>query len=173
MFYLQSVHFLGRILMGSICFVMFSCKGGDIISDKGVVSYEVSFNTDKSYIINETTFILQLYEYTLEIVDPMRDYYVMQTYWRVRNGQLAFGEDTVDALFRDRVLIHIVPRGRSSFYFRTYQVYNTILQFEFQVKMGPSNWVKFSPPEDYLREYMSIVKDLKIRMLRYGPSSGG
>lgn len=173
MYCLQSAHIFGRLLIGFMCFMMFSCKGGNFISNKGVVSYEVSFNTDKNYIINETTFILQLYEYTLEIVDPMRDYYVIQTYWRVRNGQLSFGEDTVDALFRDRVLIHIVPRGRSSFYFRTYQVYNTVFQFEFQVKMGSGNWVKFSPPEDYLREYTAIIKELKIRMLRYGPSSGG
>jgi len=156
-----------------ICFAFISCRGGYLADGKGFVSYEVSFNADKSYIINEATFILQLYEYTLEIVDPTKDYYVVQTYWRVRDGQIPFGSDTVEALFRDRVLVHVVPRGRSSFYFRTYQVYNIVFQFEFQVKMGANNWVKFSPPKDYLKEYSDIIKELKIRMLKYGPSPGG
>lgn len=167
------IFMLYKILTLLICLAFISCKGGYLADGKGFVSYEVSFNADKSYIINEATFILQLYEYTLEIVDPTKDYYVVQTYWRIRDGQIPFGSDTVTALFRDRVLIHIVPRGRSSFYFRTYQVYNTVLQFEFQVKMGANNWVKFSPPRDYLMEYSEIVKELKMRMLRYGPSPGG
>jgi hypothetical protein len=63
--------------------VIFGCRAGNLGSGTGVVSYEISFNTDKNYIINETSFILQLYEYTIEIVDPTKDYYVMQTYWRL------------------------------------------------------------------------------------------
>lgn len=170
----SQIKFLGRKLIVCVmCIVLLSCRSGEFVDGRGVVSYDISFNTDKNYIINETAFILQMYEYTLEIVDPMKDYYVIQTYWRVRDGQLAVGVDTVGALFRDRVLIHIVPRGRSSFYFRTYQVYNTIFQFEFQVRMGAGNWVKFSPPENYLKEYSAIIKELKMRMLKYGPSSGG
>ncbi len=161
-----------KILTLLIFLVFISCKSEYLPEGKGFVSYEVSFNTNKVYIVNEVSFILQLYEYTLEIVDPTKDYYVIQTYWRIRDGQIPFGSDTVVALFRDRVLIHIVPRGRSSFYFRGYQVYNTVFHFEFQVKMGSNNWVKFSPPEYYLREYSEIVKELKMRMLRYGPSSG-
>lgn len=171
MFYLQKL--LAKLSVCIVCFIIFSCKSGDLAGNKGVVSYEVSFNTDKNYIINEATFVLQMYEYALEIVDPIKDYYVIRSYWRIRDGQLAFGEDTVEALFRDRVFVHIIPRGRSSFYFRTYQVYNTVFQFEFQVRTESGNWVKFSPPEYYLNEYMEILKELRLRMLRYGSSPGG
>jgi hypothetical protein len=162
-----------RFLFGVVLIsVIFGCRAGNLGSGTGVVSYEISFNTDKNYIINETSFILQLYEYTIEIVDPTKDYYVMQTYWRLRDGQMAIGSDTIGVLFRDRVKVHIIPRGRTSVYFRSYQIYNTVLEFEVQASMGLGNWVKVTPPKDYLEEYHAIVKEIKLRMLKYGPSSG-
>jgi hypothetical protein len=163
---------LYRLILTLFLLLFISCRGKDLTDSKGFVSYEISFNTDKNYIINEASFILQLYEYNIEILDPTKDYYVIQTFWRLRDGQMAFGSDTVWALFRDRVLMHIIPRGRSSFYFRGYQVYNTVLQFEFQVQMGQGNWVKATPPKEYISEYETIIKEIKRRMLRYGPSSG-
>jgi hypothetical protein len=106
----------------------------------------------------------------IEVIDPSKDYYVIGTYWRLRDGEMAFGSDVVKVLFRDRVLVHIIPRGRTSVYFRSYQVYNTVLQFEIQAKVGSDRWVKVSPPDYYLKEYEEIVKEIKFRMLRYGPS---
>jgi len=161
------------ILTFFLSFIFVSCWSKELTGGRGLVSYEISFNTDKNYIINEASFILQLYGYMIEIVDPSKDYYVLQTYWRMGDGQMAFGSDTVWVLFRDRVLIHIIPRGRSSFYFRGYQVYNTVLQFEFQMKSGSGSWVKANPPGDYLEQYETIIKEIKRRMLRYGVSLGG
>ncbi len=171
MIYLGGFLRVGVILVSSLLF--FSCWTKELTGSKGVVSYEISFNTDKNYIINEASFILQLYGYAIEIVDPIKDYYVLQTYWRMGDGKMAVGSDTLWVSVRDRVLIHIIPRGRSSFYFRGYQVYNTVLQFEFQMSSGSGVWVKATPPKDYLDEYEMIIKEIKRRMLRYGTSSSG
>ena len=128
-------------------------------------SYDLAHNTERSLIIDETTQILNLYNFILESSDLRRDRGALQTFWRTNEGLMA-AQDTEKVILRDRAILHISPRGKSSIQYNMYLMVNATLEFEVQINKGGS-WVDIVPFKEFEDQYKSIVRDIRNRMLRY------
>ena len=128
-------------------------------------SFDLAHNTERSLIMNETTQILNLYNFIIESSDLRRDRGALQTFWRTNEG-LTAGHDTERVVLRDRVFLHITPRGKSSIQYNMYLMVNATLEFEVQINKGGS-WVDIAPFKEFEDQYKSIVRDIRNRMLRY------
>lgn len=128
-------------------------------------SYDLAHNTERSSIMNETTQILNLYNFIIESSDLRRDRGALQTFWRTNEGRTAVN-DSERVVLRDRVFLHISPRGKSSIQYNTYQMVNATIEFEVQMNRGGS-WVDVKPFKEFEDQYKAIVRDIRNRMLRY------
>jgi len=128
-------------------------------------SYDLAHNTERSLIINETTQILNLYNFILESSDLRRDRGALQTFWRMNEGLMA-AQDTGKIVLRDRAFLHISPRGKSSIQYNLYLMVNATIEFEVQINKEGS-WVDIVPFKEFEDQYKSIVRDIRNRMLRY------
>ena len=153
------------LLKASIALLFVSCFLFKGVPEPGSIIIPLAHNTERIQIMKETTFILHLYNFTIEYSDPNRNRAAIQTQWRI-NQMFAVEEgETLKVLVRDRALLHISPRGKSSIY-NPYQMVNATLEFEFEIRRNDL-WEKANPPKRFIDQYLSIVRDIRNRMLRY------
>jgi hypothetical protein len=131
----------------------------------GMVSYELAHNTERSLIMLETSSVLTLYNFVLESSDERRDRGALQTFWRTNYGTARI-DSSKEIPIRDRVFLHISPRGKSSIQYNVYQMVNATIQFEIQMREGDA-WVDIVPLKEYEEQYKAIVRDIRNRMLRH------
>lgn len=147
-----------------VCFI--SCASSSH-SEPTLLIYQLAHNTERVRIINETSLVLQLHNFTIEHVDAGRNQSALRTHWR---PVLSTPSDTLDRAIwiRDRALLHISPRGKSTIMKDVYQMVIAKLQFEVEMKTGErGDWIVIFPVESFRDHYASIVKDIRNRMLKY------
>jgi hypothetical protein len=129
--------------------------------------FDLAHNTERNQIASETILILQMNNYLIEYDDPQRDRSTVQTQWRVH--ATGFETDSGMAVVRDRALLHISRRGRSSIFYNVYPMVIATIEFETQQKSKEGDsWLDISPPKQLVRQYKVMVKDIRTRMLKYG-----
>ncbi|MGH2566865.1 MAG: hypothetical protein ACRDGA_00875, partial [Bacteroidota bacterium] len=104
------VRLLGALIAG---FTVVSCASSVHSTESTLLVYELAHNTERTPIMNETSTVLQLHNFTIEYSDAGRNQSALQTHWR--HGLLP-PEDSLGSAtwIRDRALLHISPRGKSS-----------------------------------------------------------
>lgn len=129
--------------------------------------FDLAHNTERNQIAREVVIVLQMNNYLIEFDDPQRDWATVQTVWRTHPK--AMETDSGMMMVRDRALLHISHRGRSSIIYNAYPMVNATLQFETQTqRLGNDTWVDIPPPKQLAAQYRMLVKDIRNRMLKYG-----
>lgn len=146
-------------------FLITSCFLFKSTPEPGIIFIPLAHNTERIKIMEETTFILHLYNFTIEYSDPNRNQSAIQTHWRVSQALAIENSETLKVMVRDRAFLHISPRGKSSIY-NPYQMVNATLEFEFEIRRD-NLWEKTNPPRQYIEQYEAIVRDIRSRMLKY------
>lgn len=130
------------------------------------LSYQLAHNTERTLIATETAAVLQLYDFTIEYNDPGRQRGMLQTLWRTVTKPVD-REDPVGS-YRDRARLNITRRGRSSVVYNVYFMVNASIEFECQMRDdATSTWKSCDPPEFLRKQYETIVKDIRNRMMKY------
>jgi hypothetical protein len=150
-----------------VCAAIGGSCSASVEGEKGTrVSYTLAHNTERDLIASETAMILQLYDFTIELNDPTRQHGSLQTQWRQIVQPVMVADRPMIA--RDRALLHLSRRGRSSVVYNVYFMVNAAIEFEFQSKEeGTNTWSPAKPPPEMLEQYAAIVKDIRNRMLKY------
>ncbi len=157
-----------RIINLGILFVGLGCGVSTDAVRQGELVYDLAHNTERSAIIEETSAVLRLNNYTIEYVDLSRERAALQTYWRTTTRTVIHDTVVRQVVLRDRAILHITPRGRSTVVTNVYWMVNATLEFELQAQQEQGGaWEPTPPPQPYLQLYSSIVKDIRNRMLKY------
>lgn len=157
-----------QILSAGTLLVGLGCGSLTGFINQGSTSFDLAHNTERSKIIQETIAVLQLNNFTIEYSDLNRDRAALQTYWRTTTQTVV--RDTVvrQVVLRDRAILHITPRGRSTVVTNVYLMVNATLEFELQAQNEDGGaWEPVAPAPQYTQLYTSIVKDIRNRMLKY------
>lgn len=158
-----------KLMVGIVVVLrVMGCSSSTGATDSDALLYPLAHNTERAQIITETTGILQLYDFTIEYTDLNRDRSAMQTYWRTVHQDASPNEKTIPVWIRDRAILHISPRGRSTIQQNVYLMVNATLQFEIQMRLDSEDeWNSITPTKEYKDQYAAIIKDIRNRMLRY------
>jgi hypothetical protein len=152
----------------SVSLVMaFGCAAGSESIDRTGLTYVLAHNTERRQIIEETSSTLQLHSYVIEYTDFNRDRAALQTFWRPSSASPADAPFIGTLRVRDRAILHIAPRGRSTIHQNVYLMVNASLQFEVEQQDANGRWVAVPPSSTLRALFESIVKDVRNRMLKY------
>lgn len=156
------------ILNAGMLLLSVGCGSSTGSVGQGELVFDLAHNTERSKIIEETTAVLQLNNYTIEYTDLNRERAALQTYWRTTTQTVVHDTAVRQIVLRDRAILHIAPRGRSTVVTNVYLMVNATLEFELQAQKEQGGaWEPVSPPQEYTQLYASIVKDIRNRMLKY------
>jgi len=130
--------------------------------------YDLAHNTERKSILEETAAVLLLNNYTIEYSDDRRNQAALMTYWRMAS-QTVFDDSAAKTMWvRDRAILHITPRGRSTVVQNAYLMVNATLEFDVQRRVGDEGaWERIIPAPASAKFYSSMVKDIRTRMLKY------
>ncbi len=154
-------------MLSGAALAVVSCATSTGETDRRRATYDLAHNTERIHIIQEAIAVLQLHDFTIEYADTTRNRSAVQTYWRMSKTMVPLGANNEEAWLRDRAVLNISPRGRSTVYQRAYLMVNATLQFEVEQRVGSSTWQRIPPPPERLKLYESIVKEIRNRMLKY------
>jgi hypothetical protein len=127
----------------------------------------VAQKTTRSHIITETIIILNGHNFTVQYADSRRNRSALVTDWRMitQTIQLETGNQLLE--YRDRVILHLSPRGIQSD--RGQTLVASSLQFQMQMRLeGKDRWVDITPHPTYREEYTSIVHEVQTRLRKRG-----
>jgi hypothetical protein len=159
---------LSQLLWGVQLLVIVGCGSSLSSLDNDGLLFDLAHNTERSKIMEETTAVLGLNNFTIEYSDLNRDRAALQTQWRTTSETVIQDTAIRRISIRDRAILHITPRGRSTVVTNVYLMVNATLEFEVQARTGKEGaWETISPPPHYQQQYRSIVKDIRNRMLKY------
>lgn len=157
-----------QVLIAGMLYLGLGCGSSTGSVSQGELVFDLAHNTERSKIIEETTAVLQLNNYTIEYSDLNRERAALQTYWRTTTQTVVHDTVVRQVVLRDRAILHITPRGRSTVVTNVYLMVNATLEFELQAQNENGGaWEPVSPPQRFTQLYASIVKDIRNRMLKY------
>lgn len=152
------------ILIISVLFL--SCNTSKETIKREATVFDLAHNAQREQITMEVLSTLPLYSFLLEINDPQTNRRSIQSSWRTQELRDSSLNNTIQ--IRDRAILNITPRGKSSVYVNVYAMVNAEIEFEIEKKSSrESQWKKGAPTKEMEDHYKKLVRDIRNRMLRY------
>lgn len=163
---MNRMHFIYRLLLMFLMFIITSCTMGRIKSHPKPLSYAVAPKTTRAHIITECIITLNAYNFTIEFANSLRNREALRSNWRT-GDEIPFAASEDGVYVRDRAILHLSPRGKQPG--RETTLVASSLQFEMQkIDFKKKKWIYVTPDSIYQQQYASIADDLKTRLRKKG-----